>query len=315
MKLFSRYIYFVFAIIILLSCNQASLAQVEIEWNYKEFCESQNSFKSSDGIIKYVDKGKGETILLLHGVPSSSWLYRKMIDGLTEAGYRVIVPDMLGFGDSENPEGYQIYSAKEHAKRIIELMDHLEIDKWNHVTHDAGGVWTWELFKKSPDKISNLILLNTIIYEEGFNPPVKMKEGAFAKFSMWLYKNGFTTNMLLSQLYKKGLKENTLSKSEIEGYKKPLLDGKTNAMYNFFTGTCNKLPNYDTVISNVNIPVTVIWGKHDEMLQWEPQKKKAINELKIQSEDVHIIDAKHFIQEEKPEEINSLIINFLEKDI
>ncbi|NOQ25819.1 MAG: alpha/beta fold hydrolase [Bacteroidales bacterium] len=314
MNQLSRYISIILVISVLYTCKQPSQAQVDSEWNYQEFRASQKSFLSSDGTIKYIDKGEGKTILLLHGIPTSSWLYRKMIEGLVEGGFRVIAPDMLGFGSSDNPEGYQIYSPEEHAGRIIELMEYLEINSWTHVMHDAGGIWTWELFKRSPDKISSLILLNTIIYEAGFNPPIKMKEGAFAKFSMWLYKNGVTTNSLLKQLFKKGLKKNTLSKNEIEGYKKPLLEGKTNAMYNFFTGTCNNHPNYDTVISNVNIPVAVIWGKYDEMLLWEPQKEKVIRELKIQLKNVHIIEAKHFIQEELPEEINSLIISFLEKN-
>ena len=93
--------------------------------DYKKFRQSQQSFSSSDGNIKYIDKGSGIPILLLHGVPTSSWLYRKMIDGLVQAGFRVVAPDMLGFGNSANPTGYEIYSQKQHAKRILELMDFL----------------------------------------------------------------------------------------------------------------------------------------------------------------------------------------------
>ena len=278
---------------------------------YANFSKNQKSFSSKDGQIKYIDKGEGKVILLLHGVPTSSWLYRKMIDGLVEDGYRIIAPDMLGFGNSDNPKGYEIYSAEQHGKRILELMDALKIDKWSHVTHDAGGLWTWEMLKLNKDKVENLILLNTIIYKEGFNPPIRMKKGFFAKTSMWMYRNGITTNLLLNGLFKSGLKENNLTKTEIEGYKKPLRNGKTKAMYYFFSKTCNDLPNNDNLIKTLKMPVSVIWGKHDTMLQIEPQKEMLKKALNINDADIHLIDAKHFIQEEKPKEINDIIIKFL----
>ena len=281
------------------------------KWNYSEFRKQQNSFTSSDGKLKYIDEGEGEVIFLLHGIPTSSWLYRKMIPTITKKGYRVIAMDMLGFGSSDNPKGYDIYAPKEHAKRILELMDSLNIKTWTHVTHDAGGLWTWELISKAPERVSNLILLNTIIYKEGFNPPIKMKLGGFTKFSMWLYKYNSTSNILLGQLFKKGLKENNLTESEIEGYKTPLKEGKNRAMYQFFSNTCNGFPNYTSILQNCDIPTMVIWGKHDTMLQWTPQSEKVTIDLQIKPSDIHLIDAKHFIQEEKPELISSYIVDFL----
>lgn len=293
------------------SCGSKKNTTKASEISYSSFRAQQKSFLSSDGNLKYIDKGKGKVILLLHGVPTSSWLYRKMIDGLVTEGYRVIAPDMLGFGSSDAPKGYEIYSEKEHAKRLLELMNYLQIDTWTHVTHDAGGLWTWEMLQLAPQKVTQLILLNTIIYEEGFNPPIRMKPGNFSKFAMWMYRNGITTNMLLNGLFKKGLKDNNLSKTAIEGYKKPLREGKTRGMYYFFSKTCNDLPQYDAVVKNLKKPTTIIWGKYDTMLQLSPQKQKLSNALQIEDYNIHSIDAKHFIQEEKPEQINALIINFL----
>ena len=57
----------------------------------------------------------------------------------------------------------------------------------------------------------------------------------------------------------------------------------------------------------------IIWGEHDEMLQWKPQKDRVIKNFHISDKDVHIIDAKHFIQEEQPEKINDLILEFIGK--
>ena len=305
---------FIIGIILLYIINSCQLYKtgMENELMYTDFRSSQKSYQSSDGRINYIDEGEGPVILLLHGVPSSSWLYRKMIPELVASGYRVIAPDMLGFGASDNPKGYEIYSPSNHAKRLLGLMKSLKLESWSHVMHDAGGLWTWELLKLEPQCIDHLIVLNTIIYEEGFNPPVRMKPGGFAKFSMWLYRNGVTTNLMLNQLFKSALNKNDLTKEEFQGYKTPLREGKTRGMYQFFTTTCSSFQGYDGELNLQETPVSVIWGENDNMLKWEPQKDKVIQGLHVLPENVHLIDAKHFIQEEEPKMISSLINDFLQ---
>jgi haloalkane dehalogenase len=297
----------------LFSCKPYQSAILrEGQTTYDSFRKEQKTFTSSDGAITYIDRGQGnQVILLLHGVPTSGWLYRKMIDPLVAQGYRVIVPDMLGYGNSDNPKGYEIYSEKEHAERLLALMESLNIDSWTHVMHDAGGLWTWELLKENPSKVERLVLLNTIIYEEGFEPPVRFKKGFMARTAMWSYRNGITTNMMLKKLFKSGMMENNLNKEDITGYKTPLREGKTRGMYYFFTQTCNDLPDYSDMIKELDIPTAVIWGGNDSFLLIEPQKERLKKNLQVNDEHFHIIEAKHFIQEEKPEEVIKLILDFL----
>ena len=280
---------------------------------YQEFRAKQKSYDSSDGAIKYTDQGRGDVILLLHGIPTSSWLYRKMVDELVDGGHRVIAPDMLGFGSSDNPDGYEIYSPANHAKRIIELMDHLNVKTWTHVMHDAGGIWTWEVFKQSPERISRLVVLNTIIYKEGFSPPVRLQKGGFTKFIMWLYRNRTASNILLEQLFDKALTGNSLTEAELEGYQTPLQEGKTKAMYYFFSNTCNELEDYDALLNSIDIPVSVIWGGGDDMLQWDPQKERVQKSLNVEDRDIHVLNGKHFIQERFPDEISGIINRFLHR--
>ena len=278
---------------------------------YSQFRDEQHSFLSIQGTLKYIDKGQGEVIVLLHGIPTSGWLYRKMIDTLSQQ-YRIIVPDMLGFGSSDSPKGYDIYAPKAHAQRLLSLMSFLKIASWNHVFHDAGGLWTWELLKSSPKKISSLIILNTIIYENGFNPPIRFKKGFIARCIMAMYSNGITANMMLKGLFKTGLlNNNIMSESDIEGYKKPMREGKVKAMYHFFTNTCNNLPDYSSVIENLKMSKLLIWGKHDQFLVINKMKEKVISNLELKEEHTHFIQAKHFIQEEQPKEISKLILSFL----
>lgn len=290
-----------------MSCS--SLKKREQE-PYESFRASQKSFKTSEYTIRYIDEGKGDKIiLLLHGIPSSSWLYRKMIPLLVTKGYRVIAPDMLGFGGSDSPKGYNIYNEENHAKRIIALMDYLNIKNWHHVMHDAGGLCTWQLFKQAPERVQKLSILNTIIYSQGFHPPIRMKKGFFAKTAMFMYNNGITTRGMLKMLYKEGLNNpDLLTQKEIYGYEKPLRENKTRAMYYFFTQTCNTFPDYSNVFENLNIPVQVIWGKNDEMLSIASQIDLVKKGFNLGDDQIHLLDAKHFIQEEKPEEIVNLIL-------
>ncbi len=279
---------------------------------YKQFRSEQHSFQSSEGELKYVDQGQGEVIVLLHGVPSSSWLYRKMIDDLAKT-HRVIAPDMLGFGSSASPKGYDIYEPQQHAKRLLALMDYLKVEAWNHVFHDAGGLWTWELLKNNAHRVKRLIILNTIIYSNGFQPPIKLKKGLLTRLIMAMYSNGISTNAMLKGLFKTGLVNNNLTKTDLEGYKKPFLEGKTKAMYHFFSRTCYDLPNYESVIKSLSMPKLLIWGKHDSFLVFDDMKDKVISDLKLEEENIHLLEAKHFIQEEQPDQISSLIFSFMKK--
>ena len=279
----------------------------------EEFRKEQKTFDSTDGRIGFIDEGEGQVILLLHGIPTSSWLYRKMIDNLVNEGFRVVVPDMLGFGNSDNPNGYELYSSKNHSKRIIELMDSLSVDSWSHLMHDAGGLWTWELIKNYPNRISNIIILNTLILKEGFYPPMKMKEGFVARFILSLYSKKITSTILLKFLFKNGLSNITLSKKEFDGYQLPMLEGKTNGMYYFFTQLSNPFPNYEKMFKTLDIPILLIWGKDDKILKWNTQNEKAMELLNINSKNIHILDANHFLQEEEPTTLVNLIIEFLNK--
>lgn len=305
---------FLFIVCMLASCGNYKDLGAEARWDYNNFRNQQKVFSGTDSNLAYTDKGEGDVIVLLHGVPSSSWLYRKMIDDLANKGYRVIAPDMLGFGNSDSPDGYELYSSSNHAKRLLALMESLNINSWTHVVHDAGGPWTWALIEQDKTKIENLIILNTVLYDEGFRPPIRLKKGFFARLAMSLYRSDLTGKFMLHRFMKKALKDqNSLSQQEFEGYIQPLKEGKTQGMYYFFTNIRKPFPEYDEFLRTIQVPKLVVWGAADQMLLLAPQKERIINELKVAPENIYSIQAKHFLQEESPGRIVKLITNFLEK--
>jgi len=281
---------------------------------YGQFIAKQKSQTLSNKyVIKYRDEGSAnkKCILLVHGVPTSSWLYRHMIDPLVSKGYRVIAPDMLGYGQSDKPAGYDIYAPENMGSYLLELMDSLDIDSWTHVCHDAGGLWTWEMLKQNSKKVSNLVLLNTIITQEGFNPPMEMKRNFISK----LYVKTYTSNMSRKGTMKMTLSNGLVNKKlcapdMLEGYISPTEDRLDRALYQFFSNVCvKKLPNYIPLMESLQIPTKVIWGKKDEILVWEKQAKEVSKALNLTPDNILLFEnAKHFIQEEKPIEIVNFIV-------
>ena len=87
----------------------------------------------------------------------------------------VLLPlTLLGFGSSDKPEDVELYSHHKQGERIKEIVEFLKLENWTHVVHDGGGIWTWEALLQGL-KPSKLVILNTIVFKEGFKPPMKFK--------------------------------------------------------------------------------------------------------------------------------------------
>ena len=284
------------------------------EEDYQLYRKSLSYVQVEGGRMAYLDAGKGDqVILLVHGVPTNSWLYVKVVNELVSKGYRVIVPDLLGYGASDKPDGYEVYNHQKQAKRLLSLMDSLKVKRWTHVCHDVGGLWTWELLRMVPERVNKLVILNTIMYTEGFDPPMRFKKNGWAKFYTWLYKSKWGSKLMMNATLKNGLSSSTeVSKKRKEGYWLPMQEGGNKAIYYFFTQTCHHMPDNRDLFKSLKMPTTVIWGSDDPMLKWSPQSDLVKESLGVIDEDVHVLEgAKHFIQEERPDFIAQKIADFI----
>ena len=316
---FYIYCYIILCLCFCLSLNTMPMNAQNDAYTYatiEQHRSHQKMLSTTDGNIAYIDIGQGEPILLLHGVPTSSWLYRHIINRLLKKGYRIIAPDMLGYGNSDKPKGIDLYNADQHAKRLLALMEHLNISEWTHVLHDVGGITTWEMLQIAPEKVKRLVVLNTIAYKEGFKPPMTFKRGKMmGKIYTGLYKS--MARMMIKMTLNNGLCINELSKEDCKGYWKPMKEGGNRALYTFFTSfeeIDEKLPTYQAALEQLDVPAIVIWGERDDILVGEKQAPLVAKALKIADKDVHILkDAKHFIQEEQADEITRLIDDLMKR--
>ena len=114
--------------------------------------------------VHYLDEGPpeaGRTFLCLHGQPSWSYLYRKMIPVFTASGARVIAPDWLGFGRSDKPVDDNVYTYNFHRNMMLALIRHLDLKNITLVVQDWGGLLGLTIPMEMPERFSRLIVMNT----------------------------------------------------------------------------------------------------------------------------------------------------------
>ena len=121
-----------------------------------------NFFDGNGFLMHYVDEGPRQTnpIILLHGEPTWGYLYRKFIPELSKS-YRVVVPDMMGFGKSETPQDKE-YTLKTHVENLNRLIDYLKLTNITFVGQDWGGPITAAYSIRNPNKVKSFVLINTL---------------------------------------------------------------------------------------------------------------------------------------------------------
>lgn len=135
-----------------------------------EYPYAGNTIKLPTGAeMHYLDEGQGPTVLMLHGNPTWSFLYRKLIDHLVGQGFRCVAPDHIGCGLSEKPKNYN-YTLKQRIQDIAYLVDYLDLQEFNLVVHDWGGAIGCGLAWQRPKALKRLVLMNTAAFRSKWIP-------------------------------------------------------------------------------------------------------------------------------------------------
>ena len=115
--------------------------------------------------MHYVDEGPrdAEVVLMLHGEPSWSYLYRKMIPVFVEAGYRAVAPDMFGFGRSDKPASQDDYTYQFHVDTITALVEQLDLRRITLICQDWGGLIGLRIAAEHEDRFSRIVAANTFL--------------------------------------------------------------------------------------------------------------------------------------------------------
>lgn len=272
--------------------------------------EASGKYLEVDGMKTFVlDKGSGEAVVCIHGVPTSSFLYRKLIDSLSEKGYRGIAIDLPGLGLSDRPKNFN-YTFSGFSAFLAKVINKLNIDNFHLVVHDIGGPIGFSLAAGEKDRIRSLTILNTWADVVNFKKPLVMRP--FEKKVLGEAELAMMSHTTWPIMFSKmGVNDTEkIPGEEIKAYI-DLLKREDNGkaflkiMRNFeaspeFKDTCYK------ALQQVPYPVQAIWGKDDPALNYDhfgEEIKKVANLQKV-----HLLPSRHFLQEEVFEEIAELIV-------
>src|SRR5438309_7538607 len=124
-----------------------------------------SQYRTVDGLrLAHLDEGDGAPVVFFHGEPTWSFLWRKVIPPVRDAGFRCVAPDLAGFGRSDKPTDIGFYSYERHVELTATLLEDLDLRGATVVVHDWGGPIGLRLAVEHPDRIDRLVIMDTGLF-------------------------------------------------------------------------------------------------------------------------------------------------------
>jgi haloalkane dehalogenase len=269
-----------------------------------------SAYRDWDGLrLAHLDEGEGTPVVFFHGEPTWSYLWRKVIPPVRDAGYRCIAPDLPGFGRSDKPIELEWYSYDQHTASAASLLEQLDLRGATVVVHDWGGPIGLRLAVEHADRIARLVILDTGL----FTGHQKMNE-AWLAFRAFVQR---TEDLPVGLLIRRACKRDP-GDEVIAGYEQPFPNAAAKAGARAFplilptspemTGAEAGQRVLDTLRSDTR-PKLFLWADSDPVLPLEMGRRFA---AALGGELDHVIaDAGHFLQEDAGAEIGGRIADWL----
>lgn len=255
--------------------------------------------------IAYKESGQGDPVILIHGITTYSFIWRRFIPLLNKE-YRVFAVDLPGCGaSSKNID--EPYSIKNHARMIKAFLDIHNIDKAHIVGHDVGGGVAQIFAVHHPDMCHSVSLINSVAYDFWPVQPIKtMRTPIIRQLAMATLDKGALRLIVSRGIYHKG----KLNRELLDLFWQPM---KTKQGRKAFLHFASSLDNKNLLeiadrLHQLTLPFLIIRGDADPYLSGAISEKLAANipHAKL----VRIPTGSHFIQEDEPEQICSELISF-----
>jgi len=275
-----------------------------------EYPFNSNYFDINEHKLHYIDEGKGDVILFVHGTPSWSFDFRNIIKKL-KSNFRCIAIDHIGFGLSDKPEHYD-YSTQNHSATLEKFIIDKQLTNITLVVHDFGGPIGLNFAIQHPEKIKNIVVLNSWLWGSKDDPDfIKLSKILKSPLLPFLYRYlNFSAKFILH----KSFGDRKLSKQLLKHYTKPFANNtQRNGTLAFAKSLLNdqdwfeELWNKKAAISNK--PTLFVWGMKDPVIKTQNLDKFA--EGFTNSKTVKIETSGHVPQEESPDEVLEAMIDFM----
>jgi pimeloyl-ACP methyl ester carboxylesterase len=271
--------------------------------------------------IFYREAGPADApaIVLLHGFPTSSHMFRNLIPALSHR-YRVIAPDYPAFGHSGVPDRHAFtYSFARFADLMDGLLNQLRVERYALYVQDYGAPVGFRLALKHPERVTALVIQNGNAYEEGlkeFWKPIKAYWAEASDANRAALRAGLTLAATKSQ-YLDGVSDPSRVAPDAWLHDQALLDrpGVDEIMLDLFKdyGTNVALyPQFQAFFRTRRPPALIVWGKHDVI--FPPGGARAYLR-DLPDAELHLLDSGHFALEDKGDEIATLMVDFLDRKL
>jgi pimeloyl-ACP methyl ester carboxylesterase len=262
----------------------------------------------ANGISLYVEEhGAGVPVLMLHGWPDSARLWRHQVPVLAGRGYRVITPDLRGFGRSEQPGEVRSYGLRNVVGDITGLLDRLEVPAAHVVGHDWGAAVAWLTAIMRPDRVRTLTAIS--VPHPLAPPTLRQYEMAWYQLFFQFYGVAEATiehdDWAWLRMFSRG--DGDLGQA-IEDLSRP---GALTASLNWYRANlAPQLPGRTPALPPVTAPTLGIWSTGDHYLDGERMKGSA-EFVRGPWRYEEIPGASHWVPLDAPEALNGLLLDFL----
>lgn len=277
--------------------------------------------------MAYLDYGEarddGVTAILLHGIPTSSFLYRKVAPRLASDDVRVIAPDLLGFGQSDKPVAL-VYALEDHARRVFALADALGIGSFVLVVHDIGGFVGWEMLAQDASRIEALVVTDTTSGLAGVTPNALTLQhfgpgATLTPRDVWSQLDSLRwAKMAARSFLEQGLSDPAgATRRLVNAYGRPLATGSSEAFIQFFEDlnfklTPEAIAARSAMFSAYPGPVAIVFGADDGFFNPNVVVPSLAQDFGVPDHRVTIVEnAGHYLQEETPRAYVNAVSAFL----
>jgi pimeloyl-ACP methyl ester carboxylesterase len=259
--------------------------------------------------IHVVDEGAGEPVLLLHGFPDSSYLWRHQMEALIPAGYRVVVPDLRGFGQSDKPQEVEAYAIGAIVSDVEAILDQLGIEQAAVVGHDWGAVVAWSLASLAPERVARLVVMSVGHLATRRYATLEDREKAW--YQLFFQFEDVAEAWLVQDDWKL-FKEWVRGDGDMERYLADLSrPGALTAALNWYRANLRPRPPAPSPPTPpVRAPTLGMWSTGDHYL-CEHRMIRSSEFVEGPWRYERIEGASHWLQLDAPERVNKLLLDFL----
>ncbi len=252
----------------------------------------------------------GSPVILLHGFPDASFGWEKQMKALAEAGFYVIAPDQRGYNLSDKPNGLENYRVGLLVADVLALADVLGLTQFNLAGHDWGALVSWNLVENHPERLKRLAILNVPhprimnkFLKENYRQRLKSWYAFFFQLPIVpeIVLGAFNWGLLARQMRR------SFSEAELNRYRAAWSQpGAMTAMLNWYRCLFRLSPQAIGK-KKIQLPTLMIWGKLDPHLMW--QMAPGSIDLCENGRLEYLEDATHWVQQDKPDQVNQLLID------